>query len=153
MSHFSRATIRSRRLLQLLFATCVSLVVIQGTSAGSEPPMQHPNLVPLPPTELGVPGMFFFGGPTDAPLAVDGCLVDEKIRRSAGRCLRFDTSVANLGVGPFEVIYRVEPSGETVAYQRIYADGGPSQTHPATNSEFHATHAHFHIADFYIARL
>lgn len=153
MTHPSSVSTHGRRLLQLLSAMAIVLLLIQGTSASSEATARYPNLVPLPPTELGVPGTLFLGGPTDAPLAVDGCLIDEKVRRGAGRCLRFDTSVANLGVGPFEVLYRVEPSGETVAYQRIYPDGGPAQTHRATNSEFHATHAHFHIADFYVARL
>lgn len=139
-----------------VLALCGLLVVVlvQGASAGAEPTFRYPNLVPLPPEGFAVPGTtFYFGGPTDAPVVLDGCLLDEIVRRNPRRCLRFDTRVANVGEGAFEVIYRAETSGETTAYQRIYTENGSSEESLATDSEFHPTHAHFHIDDFYVARL
>jgi len=138
----------------LVAISLLSVVLFNAPSSGAETTQLLPNLAPLPPEELLLPGTaFFFGGPTDVPFTIDGCLIDEKIQKGAQRCLRFDTSVANSGDGPFEVIYRAETSGETTAYQRIYSANGSSQSSKVTASEFHPTHLHFHIKDFYIARL
>lgn len=93
-------------------------------------------------------------GFTDLPLVVDGCYVDEIVRRSASRCLRFDTIVGNFGEGAFEATYEIDTSKKLAsAYQHIYRADGTYTERFATRSEYHPTHVHFHIADFYTARL
>lgn len=110
-----------------------------------------PNLVPLPPSTFIGPytgALDTFGYAYPAPLVVNGCLPDETVRRSALRCLRYDTAAANQGQGPLEIAYRVEPP-ETNAYQVIHRSDGTTTDRFAVHSEFHPTHAHFHFESFY----
>jgi Lysyl oxidase len=87
-------------------------------------------------------------------MVVDGCTPDEVVRKSAQRCLRFDTILANLGSGPLEVAYTADPeNGGLAAYQRTYRSDGTYESIFAIETEYHPTHAHFHIQDFYLAKL
>lgn len=113
-----------------------------------------PNLAPLAPDELFPPatGLMPQSMTTVVPFVIDGCLPEETVRTGARRCLRFDTRVLNSGKGPLEVAYLVD--GATVsAMQRIYLRDGSFVERPATTSEFHPTHTHFHIKDFYVSHL
>lgn len=114
-----------------------------------------PNLQPLPAFKLIGPETNFM--PTlgvDAPVIVDGCFTDERVRKGAARCLRYDGIVANYGRGPLELHYRPDAhTGLASAHQRIFWNNGTHKDRFATESEFHPTHAHFHVRDFYTARL
>jgi hypothetical protein len=113
-----------------------------------------PNLVPLVPTQLHPPrtDVLPFSTTTLAPVVIDGCLAEEIVRTGALRCLRFDTRIANVGPGPLEVAYTVD-GPDVRALQRIYRRDGSFRERRAAGSEFHATHTHFHIKDFYVSRL
>ena len=90
----------------------------------------------------------------DAPYMSEGCFTDERVRKGAERCLRYDGRVANFGRGPLELHYRADAhTGLVSAHQRIYWNDGTAQDRFATQSEFHPTHAHFHVKDFYVASL
>jgi len=114
-----------------------------------------PDLVPLPPEQIN--------GPTtevvvplgvDAPLIVDGCFLDERIRKGAQRCLRFDGIVGNQGAGPLELAYTLDSTRRmVVAQQRIFNSDGTYKDRFATSTEYHPTHLHFHVQDFYVASL
>ena len=138
-------------------AWILALVALVPPSAPAAVPAHRvpPDLAPLPPWEVIGPST----GPlttwgVDAPFIVDGCFADERVRKGAERCLRFDGIVANVGDGAFEVTYRVDASESLAsAYQRIYDGVGGHTDLFSTRSEFHPTHAHFHIKDFYVARL
>jgi hypothetical protein len=114
-----------------------------------------PDLAPLPPEEISGPATTFmmpFGA--DAPVVIDGCFIDEKVRKGAARCLRFDGIVANQGRGPFELAFEVDASQRrATATQRIFNADGTSMDRFATETEYHPTHLHFHVKDFYLASL
>ncbi|MDQ3981995.1 MAG: lysyl oxidase family protein [Actinomycetota bacterium] len=141
-----------------LASCCLAVLVVLGLVApgrAKSPALLLPNLVPLPPSTLvgpftGVLDSFGYAYP--APVVVNGCLPDETARRSALRCLRYDTAAANQGRGPLEIAYRVEPPA-TNAYQVIHRTDGTSVDRFAVASEFHPTHAHFHFESFYVTRL
>lgn len=140
-----------------LVSCCLGLVVVLGLVApgGAKPQALLPNLVPLPPGTLVGPmtgTLDSFGYAYPAPVVVNGCLPDETVRNGALRCLRFETAVSNLGRGPLEVAYRIEPPA-TNAYQVIHNADGTTSDRFAVASEFHPTHAHFHFKDFYVTRL
>ena len=128
------------------------------TAAGAAKPSNPlvlPNLMPLAPKHIVGPvtGQLELGWFTNpVPVLVEGCFPEETARSGARRCLRFDTHVANAGAGPLEVAYVVRGSG-TRALQHIYLEDGSFKVREATASDFHATHAHFHIDDFYVSRL
>lgn len=114
-----------------------------------------PNLIPLAPHAFYGPSTetnpnYAFGGGA----IVDGCTPDEMARKLARRCLRFETILANVGSGAFEVAYVADPTrGVLAAHQRIYRSDGSFKNRFATETEFHPTHAHFHIKDVYLAHL
>lgn len=145
----SRASIRGISGLVLVLA-CV------GPAFGSVDPAVRrlpPDLRPLPPLNVSGPTTeFMVPLGVDAPLLVDGCFIDERVRKGAQRCLRFDGIVGNYGKGPLELAYSIDGS-TAIATQRIFNSDGTFQDRFATKSEFHPTHAHFHVQDFYIARL
>jgi hypothetical protein len=58
------------------------------------------------------------------------------------RCLRFDEGEDNFGDGPFEL--HIYPEKGTGVYQRVYRSDGSVVQYPVGDSEFHATHGHFH---------
>lgn len=129
--------------------------VAPGGARSRVPAPLLPNLVPLAPSQLVAPftGVLdSFGYAYPAPVVVNGCLADEVARNRALRCLRFETAAANLGRGPLEIAYRVEPP-ETNAYQVIHRTDGTTTDRFAVSSEFHPTHAHFHFESFYVTRL
>ena len=140
-----------------LVSSCLGLVFLLGLVApgGAKAKALLPNLVPLPPSTLVGPmtGLLdSFGYAYPAPLVVNGCLPDETARNAALRCLRFETAVSNVGRGPLEVAYRIEPPA-TNAYQVVHHADGTTSDRFAVASEFHPTHAHFHFKDFYVTRL
>lgn len=124
-------------------------------SAGAAPePRVLPDLAPQPPIEVVGPTTgFSIGFGVDAPFLVDGCYPEERARKGAARCLRFDTIVGNVGEGPFELAYSVEEREGVAAIQRIYRTDGSYKDRFAVRSELHPTHAHFHVQDFYVSRL
>lgn len=141
-----------------LVSCCLGLTVLFGLVApgrAKSPAPLLPNLVPLAPSYFVGPttGMLeSFGYAYPAPVVVNGCLPDETVRNGAMRCLRFETAAANLGPGPLEIAYRIEPP-ETNAYQVIHHKDGSTTDRFAVASEFHPTHAHFHFESFYVTRL
>ncbi|HEX2056755.1 MAG TPA: lysyl oxidase family protein [Actinomycetota bacterium] len=141
-----------------LVSCCLVLLVLLGLVApgrAKSPALLLPNLVPLIPAKVVGPytGLLdSFGYAYPAPVVVNGCLPDEISRNQALRCLRFETAVVNLGRGPLEIAYRVEPP-ETKAYQVIHRTDGTTRDRFAVASEFHPTHAHFHFESFYVTRL
>src|SRR5688500_11198714 len=86
-------------------AAMTALLVLGPTaSAPAAPRVKRlmPDLAPLPPEEVSGPvTTFMMPLGADAPVVIDGCFVDEKVRKGAARCLRFDGIVANRGRGPF----------------------------------------------------
>ena len=126
-----------------------------GTAAPARKRVRLPNLVPLAPHTFYAPSTeidpnYLFGGGA----VVAGCTPDETARKLARRCLRFDTILANVGSGAFEVAYVADPTnGVLAAHQRIYRSDGSFRDRFATQTEFHPTHAHFHIKDVYLAHL
>lgn len=145
----------SRRILVLvlLIALCVPSLSSAAPSARVRP--LKPDLRPLGPEDvLGPVTTFEVPLGVDAPLLVNGCFVDEHVRKGARRCLRFDGIAANSGAGPLEVAYGPDASRTDIsAFQRIFNSDGTYKDRFATKSEFHPTHVHFHIQDFYVARL
>lgn len=87
-----------------------------------------------------------------APVVVDGCYPEEMVRTGARRCLRFDTHIVNEGPGPLEVAYVID-GPDVRAMQHIYLRDGSYVARRAAASEFHPTHTHFHIEDFYVSKL
>ena len=139
-------------------AVMTALLVLGPTASAPAAPRVKklmPDLAPLPPVEVSGPvTTFMMPLGTDAPVVIDGCFVDEKVRKGAARCLRFDGIVANQGRGPFELVFEVDPSQRrATATQRIFYADGTSMDRFATETEYHPTHLHFHVKDFYLASL
>lgn len=145
-------TRRSSRAAHALLALLAALVPAGAAAA----PEQHvlPDLVPQAPHDvIGPATNFSIGLGVDAPVIVDGCYPEERVRKGAARCLRFDTIVGNTGAGPFEVAYAIRKGKGVSAIQRIYRSNGSYRDRFAVRSELHPTHGHFHVQDFYLARL
>ena len=146
-----------RRVRAGIALSLASTLALSFTSprAAAAPRRLLPNLRPLPPLNFFGPGTavdptYVFGG----AFVIDGCTGDEVARKAAQRCLRFDTAIANVGRGPLEIAYVVDPAHPPVAaHQRIYRKDGSFATRFATQTEYHPTHAHFHIKDVYVSRL
>lgn len=129
-------------------------LALAGAAAGALPQRVLPDLVPQPPDEVVGPTTgFSLGLGVDAPLIVDGCYPEERVRKGAERCLRFDTIVGNVGAGAFELAYGLRKGEGVSAVQRIFRSDGSYGDRFAVRSEYHPTHAHFHVQDFYVARL
>lgn len=124
-----------------------------------------PNLVMMPPKDLHLPGYavgaFGFGvpanGATDAA-GLRGCDVWEAGEQAARQCLRFTTSVGNLGEGFLEVHLTFEEGAKAMAgqgrfFQRVFLTDGTHRDVPVDGAEFHPTHAHFHYRDLAVFRL
>ncbi len=150
-----------RRTAVMLLTVTVAVTVFVGNAAtgspipGREPKPLAPDLVFLrPETILGpvtAPAIPFG---VDVPLLIDGCFVDERVRKGARRCLRFDAFIGNVGDGPLEVAYGLSDSGtDLVARQRLFHADGTFTDRVATRTEYHPTHAHFHIKGFYVGKL
>ena len=139
-------------------ASAVALLgapVVAPASPMPEPALLAPDLRPLVPEEVVGPQTQFANTlGADAPVMIDGCFTDERIRKGAQRCLRFDGIVANFGTGPLELAYGPSVSGQPmIARQRLFYSDGSFTDRDATRTEYHPTHLHFHIEDFYIAEL
>lgn len=142
-----------RRIVAACLAALAALAA-STAAAGTAPERVLPDLVPQSPYELIGPVTTFsltFG--VDAPLIVDGCYPEERVRKGAERCLRFDTIVGNVGEGAFELAYGLRKGKPVGAMQRIYRRDGSFEDRFAVRSDFHPTHAHFHVDGFYVSRL
>jgi hypothetical protein len=125
-----------------------------GAAAAAPPARVLPDLVPQSPEKvIGPTTEFSLGLGVDAPLLVNGCYAEERIRKGAERCLRFDTIVGNVGAGAFELAYQFEKARGVSAVQRVFRSDGSYSDRFAVRSELHATHGHFHVQDFYVSRL
>ncbi|MFN2587650.1 MAG: lysyl oxidase family protein [Actinomycetota bacterium] len=145
---------RAKRALGAALAAALVSLVLCGAAAGALPAYVLPDLAPQPPVEvLGPTTGVSFGLGVDAPLLVDGCYPEERVRKGAARCLRFDAIVGNVGKGPLELAYTFTKNDGISAVQRIYRSDGSYRDRFAVRSELHPTHAHFHVQDFYLARL
>lgn len=144
----------TKRALAALLLAALASTVLAGGAQGAGPARILPDLTPQPPEEVIGPGTrVSYGLAVDAPLIVDGCYPEERVRKRASRCLRFDTIVGNVGEGAFELAYSVHKTEVVAAVQRIYRTDGSFGDRFAVASEFHPTHAHFHVRDFYTSRL
>lgn len=114
-----------------------------------------PDLIAMPPEHvLGPTTQFEIPWGVDVPYLFDGCYLDERVRKAAERCLRFDGIVGNIGDGPLELAYGLDVSRyELVAQQRIFYSDGSYKDRFATRTEYHPNHSHFHVEDFYVATL
>lgn len=119
-----------------------------------EPRELLPDLVTLAPSDLSLEtpdyvGISYFTFP--APLVREaaeaagtrGCRVDEVVETDGRRCLRFSTSVGNVGDGPMDVLL---PVGSQQFVQRVHRTDGSFTELQAGPAEWHATHAHWHNA-------
>lgn len=139
----------------ILFVALCFVAPTSGVALGeARSPRAFPDLVALPPKEVSGPvtGFMMTLG-VDAPMVVEGCFLDERVRKGAERCLRFDGIVGNVGDGAFELAYMFNKNHVVAAIQRVFNQDGTYGDRFAIGSEFHPTHAHFHVKDFYIARL
>ncbi len=138
----------------LLGALCFAATAAGIAQGAARPARTLPDLVALPPEEVSGPvTTVMYSAAVDAPVVVDGCYADERVRKSAKRCLRFDGIVGNTGHGPFELAYMFRKYEAVSAVQRVYNADGTFSDRFAIESEFHPTHAHFHVKDFYVVRL
>lgn len=127
-----------------------------GAAGAARPARVLPDLTPLAPETVYGPAtaiMMATAPAVDAPVVVDGCYLDERVRKGAARCLRFDGIVGNAGEGAFELAYTFRRDRGVVAVQRVFNEDGSYADRFAIESEFHPNHAHFHVRDFYLARL
>lgn len=139
----------------LFVALCVAAPGSTIARGAPRPVRALPDLVALPPEGVSGPTttLMFSTMSVDAPVVVDGCYADERVRKGAERCLRFDGIVGNTGDGAFELAYTHVKGRGISAVQRVYHRDGTFADRFAIPSEFHPTHAHFHVKDFYVARL
>lgn len=128
----------------VLLAMAVVLVAGFGSSsnAGVRTSYLLPNLVALEPVHVVLD--------EDS----SGCDAYESTEEGAKRCLRYDTVVANVGIGPLELRYRVDSLAvDQQLRQRIFRSDGSYFERVADSYELHPTHGHFHYANFAVARL
>lgn len=113
-------------------------VIAAGPVDAARPDTLLPNLVPLRSQALEV-----------------RCDPTETLDTpSPKRCLRFETRAANAGRGALELHHRAtELAGQRSVTQRVFASDGSHRDVGAGTYTFHATHAHFHYADFAEASL
>ena len=134
-------------------AFVASAALWSGAGAAAKAKPLLPNLVPLPirTAEIGEQGVYLSSIPS---VAISGCRLDEMIEEGARRCLRFDTIAANVGSGPLELRYRIEPGlEEAQLVQRIYRSDETHVDRRAAGAELHAIHGHLHYEDFAVAKL
>jgi hypothetical protein len=124
-----------------------------------------PDLVVLPPLDVGIPGTFTnvlgFGPPanpvTDAA-GLRGCDAWENAEQRARKCLRLTNSLGNLGEGFLEVHLTFQEGVKALAgqgqfVQRIHSTDGSFEDAPVAGAAFHPTHAHFHYQDLAVFTL
>lgn len=106
-----------------------------------------PNLITLPPRDLGIRDPEGFDDAT-APAGVKGCRADEALEMGARRCLRFSNGIANVGEGPLEMRLELEEgatgAGSGPFVQRIERSDGSTWDREAGVAAFHANHGHYH---------
>src|SRR5438128_1247483 len=73
--------------------------------------------------------------------------------------LRYATSAANLGAGPFELngtpttVFNADGSQSQLVNQKIYLSDGTTTSRAAGTFTYHPAHGHIHFDDFAVARL
>jgi hypothetical protein len=116
------------RIRGLFLLAAVAALVGAGLSSGPRPALSAnqllPNLVALPASELQI-------------TVADGV-----------RELRFSTTSANLGEGPFEIIGGATSGGSQQIDQRIYNSDGTWTDQNAGFSAYHPQHGHIHVDDY-----
>src|SRR5688500_5534084 len=119
-------------------AAAVLLVIPVGAPASESagPTLLAPDLAPVAPIEVvGPETQFMMTLGVDAPLMIDGCFLDERVRKGAQRCLRFDGIVGNIGAGPLELAYGPSTSeGSMIARQRLFYSDGSFEDRDATRT-------------------
>jgi hypothetical protein len=94
-------------------------------------------------------------GPVRRSPVSNGCDRHERVEHGAENCLRFTTSIGNLGEGPLEVRVSFENATRAVARsagapvdaqftQVIHRADGSTREVPAGQGQFHPAHGHFH---------
>ena len=110
-----------------------------------------PNLISLAPRNFHFATGAYY---TDLGVSLDSCYPEERAEDGAGRCLRFDQIIANVGDGPFELRYRMDGlASNQPLIQRVYRSDSTWADRAADEYEFHATHGHFHYRNFAQSRL
>ncbi|HEX9695168.1 MAG TPA: lysyl oxidase family protein [Actinomycetota bacterium] len=113
-----------------------------------------PDLVALAPAEFKIAAGALSFTPVEYQ-DTGGCYPDELAENpSLTRCLRFDSAVANLGHGPFELrLDAASAATDPVVWQDVYAADGTRTTTDAGTYTWHATHGHVHYQNFAEYRL
>ena len=113
-----------------------------------------PNIVSLPLRNLHFAVGAYLTDPGADTSGATSCYPEETSEQGARRCLRFDQILANVGDGPFELLYRLNGlATDQQLRQRIYRSDGSYRDRLADTYEFHAAHAHFHYKNFAQSRM
>ena len=109
-----------------------------------------PDLVSQPQSGVRLPGTRRVRpGDPDSKQLTNGCLPEEQAEQGASRCLRFDQIIGNFGDGPTELRYSAQDlNREQNMFQVIHKSDGTTHRRIADRYEYHATHEHFHYANF-----
>lgn len=141
-------TLSSRVVLQRALIACFMLAAVLVPALRSDARVAGPSgyllpdLVALPPTDVYVSD------------ELDGCDAYERVEDGAARCLRYDTIFGNFGRGALELRYRIDQLGrDQQVRQRVFRRDGTFKELVADRYELHPAHAHFHYANFAVARL
>lgn len=111
-----------------------------------------PNLAPEPPNDFHVAsGTYSF---TPAENTDESCYPEERLEDGAERCLRFAASIANVGEGPFELLFDLTSFAlDQRVVQEIARSDGSHRLHDAGTYTFHPTHGHVHYQSFAVYAL
>jgi hypothetical protein len=124
---------------------CFELPVLEAVPAHD---LHVDGLPPAASTPLGFPFPFAIPTPTS-------CYADETVQTQATRCLRFTSTVRNVGGARLDIQVpwlSTGPSsgflpGQCQATQEVHTTDGRSAVRPAGECMFHPAHAHFHYKD------
>ena len=87
----------------------------------------------------------------DSAPAGSSCFASEQEDQGARICLRFGQAAKNVGTGPLDVRYSVDPadpSDDAPATQLVHRSDGTVREVPAGLMEYHPAHQHFHFEAF-----
>jgi hypothetical protein len=113
-----------------------------------------PNIVSIPLRNLHFAVGAYLTDPGVGTEGATSCYPEEVSEQGAHRCLRFDQILANVGEGPFELLYRLNGiATDQQLRQRIYRSDGTFTDRLADKYEFHPAHAHFHYKNFAQSRM
>ena len=125
-------------------ATPTPLRASEPAPAPSPIPTQAAPAQPTPRVELDG-GLLL----PDLEMVTPESLYIEVDRETGDRAIRFDTTVANLGQGPLELVGTYDPAtDQTRAIQRIRTRAGGVVERFVGSFVFHPGHSHWHFEDF-----